>query len=606
MSTRQAWQRSITDDAGNLLTGVQISVFQQDGITPATIYSGLTDAAMANPFNTGVQTVARFYADPGLYVIRAFKEGVGTQEWVNVDISCWAVRQDDPIGKIDSLVKTANLVLKSKKLRLMQIGDSLTGSGTNPLSFSGMAYGYLSGISQLAGWVENVELDATPAVPHPGVLRTVGDGTIEFSFNGGAFGPKVDVSTGGFFAVPSAGGAGVALVKILKKGQPSTAKQDSITFATNRNNVQLGGLNTFAECVNARLSGQVEVFNLGISGDSVEGVAARWRQAFDLCDPDVIVVMIGTNNQPLSSAAADAMYNTIAPAIQNMAELVGLVLVGGLFPRAAIPQNQFDAMNYFSARLSALCDSNDKLKYWDAFPVLVDPASLGAQGVRDGAFNTDNLHLMPFGAIRAADVVVKALLDAGMAPEGTSLSRGVLSSDFCYNPNPLLLGSGGTGSGSNGVSGVVPANVAIGRTGGTQLLALSTVVSEAQNALRLQVSGATTANDRHEVLQNYTLPPSSYGKKVRVKVRAEIRSADLLNQFEFSAFTGGNYFLGYLGQGSRVVSGITPDAPFVIDYLSRPVTVPDGVSVGSLRLRIGTSTGGAADIVIREFSVVPG
>lgn len=96
MSTRQAWQRSITDDAGNLLTGVQISVFQQDGITPATIYSGLTDAAMANPFNTGVQTVARFYAEPGLYVVRAFKEGVGTQEWVNVDISGWSVREDVP------------------------------------------------------------------------------------------------------------------------------------------------------------------------------------------------------------------------------------------------------------------------------------------------------------------------------------------------------------------------------------------------------------------------------------------------------------------------------------------------------------------------------
>lgn len=111
MTTRQAWQRSITDDAGNLLTGVQISVFQRDGITPATIYSGLTDAAMANPFNTGVQTVARFYAEPGLYVIRAFKAGVGTQEWVNVDISGWAVREDIDIPAPDAAAPLLNVEL---------------------------------------------------------------------------------------------------------------------------------------------------------------------------------------------------------------------------------------------------------------------------------------------------------------------------------------------------------------------------------------------------------------------------------------------------------------------------------------------------------------
>lgn len=94
MTTRQAWQRSITDDAGNLLTGVQISVFQQDGTTLATIYGDLTGAATPNPFNTGAQQVARFYAEAGLYVIRAFKSGFGTQEWLNVDISGQAVRED--------------------------------------------------------------------------------------------------------------------------------------------------------------------------------------------------------------------------------------------------------------------------------------------------------------------------------------------------------------------------------------------------------------------------------------------------------------------------------------------------------------------------------
>lgn len=91
---RQAWQRTITDAAGNVLTGVQITVFQADGVTLATIYGQLTGgSALANPFSTGAQTSAKFYADPGRYVVRAFKDGL-TQEFTDVDIGGKAVRED--------------------------------------------------------------------------------------------------------------------------------------------------------------------------------------------------------------------------------------------------------------------------------------------------------------------------------------------------------------------------------------------------------------------------------------------------------------------------------------------------------------------------------
>lgn len=91
---RQAWQRTITDAAGNVLTGVQITVFQENGVTLATIYGQQTGgAALANPFSTGVQTSAKFYADPGRYVVRAFKDGL-TQEFTDVDISGKSVRED--------------------------------------------------------------------------------------------------------------------------------------------------------------------------------------------------------------------------------------------------------------------------------------------------------------------------------------------------------------------------------------------------------------------------------------------------------------------------------------------------------------------------------
>lgn len=118
--TRAAWERTITDSAGNVLTGVQIAVFQQDGTTPATIYGQLSGgAALANPFNTGVQTSAKFYADPGRYVIRAVKDGQ-TKEFTDVDIADKAIRDD--VGTAAYLAATTSTADRTVG-RAMRVGD---------------------------------------------------------------------------------------------------------------------------------------------------------------------------------------------------------------------------------------------------------------------------------------------------------------------------------------------------------------------------------------------------------------------------------------------------------------------------------------------------
>lgn len=118
--TRAAWERTITDSAGNVLTGVQIAVFQQDGTTPATIYGQLSGgAALANPFNTGVQTSAKFYADPGRYVIRAVKDGQ-TKEFTDVDIADKAIRDD--VGTAAYLTATTSATDRTVG-RALRVGD---------------------------------------------------------------------------------------------------------------------------------------------------------------------------------------------------------------------------------------------------------------------------------------------------------------------------------------------------------------------------------------------------------------------------------------------------------------------------------------------------
>jgi len=508
----------------------------------------------------------------------------------------------DLADAVNGLTYIAYTSLKSRKARLMLIGDSLTDSGTNPLEPTGLTYTYLSGLSQLSGWVADVQLQPIAGTPATGVLSTTGNGFLSFNYNSEGAGAPVDVSTGGFFKIESSSGV-YALVKILKKGQPAIARTDTISFGTLKTNLQLGGFNTFAEVLQARISINSDVFKMGISGDSVIGVSSRWRQAYDICLPDFICVLIGTNDTPPDNAAADVMFAEIRSAIEDMLTKVRAVFVGGLFPRGDLTQPVYDAMNYYSSLLRDFAAGNDRVVYWDAFPYLVSSNAVGSSAIKTTAYHSDNLHLVPYGSCLAVKPILESLVLSGAFSDKKYYSRGLSTEQYSINPNPLYLGSGGTGSGSGGVTGTVPQAVSISRTGGTQALALSQLTVETQSELRMLVSGSTTPSDRHEVNQNFSIPVSYYGKKARMRIRAEVKQADLLNQFEFAAVGASNAFLVYLGQASRVISNVVAGTGFVIESDSEEFVLPTGVSTGFLRLRIGTASGGSADIILREFSI---
>ena len=89
---RSAWQRTISDANGVPVSGVQINVFLNDGITPATIASSAAGAALTNPFVTST-AVAKFFALPGLYVVKATKGGQ-TQTFSDIEIGARNYRDD--------------------------------------------------------------------------------------------------------------------------------------------------------------------------------------------------------------------------------------------------------------------------------------------------------------------------------------------------------------------------------------------------------------------------------------------------------------------------------------------------------------------------------
>lgn len=137
--TRAAWERTITDSAGNVLTGVQIAVFQQDGITPATLYNQLSGGTtISNPFNTGVQTSAKFYADPGRYVIRAIKDG-NTKEFTDVDIADKAIRDDVGTAAYLTATTSARDATEGRALRVRDFGVGFNAVQVSPAELDGIS-----------------------------------------------------------------------------------------------------------------------------------------------------------------------------------------------------------------------------------------------------------------------------------------------------------------------------------------------------------------------------------------------------------------------------------------------------------------------------------
>ena len=66
------WQRTITDNQGNVIPGAEVLVVVEATGLPADIFSNRSGTTpLTNPFFTGTDGFAQFYADPGEYRIEA-------------------------------------------------------------------------------------------------------------------------------------------------------------------------------------------------------------------------------------------------------------------------------------------------------------------------------------------------------------------------------------------------------------------------------------------------------------------------------------------------------------------------------------------------------
>lgn len=503
--------------------------------------------------------------------------------------------------------------------RLSIIGDSLSIAGTNPALPDGVGAWDTTGLSNLnvsGSWLVSPVFDGRGASGTAGTLSTDGAGRLRWQWTSDAApGAWVDVSDGGFYEIPSVTPERNMYVSVIRDHQPAVAASDVLT-ATVAGLVKrvFASSHAYSEMLRDVLPG-VSVTSYGISGDRVGNVAARWGQMLDSSTPDAIIVLIGTNNVPTSVATAQTYAATTVAMLREMQSTGIRVYVGGMFPRTDVAAASRDALSTYSDILRDFCAENGQFVYWDAWPVLVSGSATDGT-LKSGAFHTDNLHLMPYGAWLAKNVIMGKLQNDWALPGALDSSRGYVAWDSAsrtgsVNANPKFKGSGGTGSGSGGVTGTVPASWTITRTAGTQTCALSTSTnSDGQDSWVWTLADSTSAatigtGDYHQLTETVTLPSGlGEGDFVVFELDMEIQQADLLQKLEVAMVANSNIQSAYWGVASRTFSNFAGSVSHRVTVRSERLKIMAGVTSFTLRIRAGTASGGSAVLAFRRLEVL--
>lgn len=137
--------------------------------------------------------------------------------------------------------------------------------------------------------------------------------------------------------------------------------------------------------------------NFGVGGDMAQNLLWRIQNGeLDNIQPEVIVLLIGTNNIPTHSAAEiTATLHLIVATIQEKLPKTKIVLMA-IFPRGPQERNKAEESNpYFMDKVNAVnqnlmsLDDQDSIYYLD-----IGSSFLGADGEIDTSLLPDQLHLI--------------------------------------------------------------------------------------------------------------------------------------------------------------------------------------------------------------------
>lgn len=514
--------------------------------------------------------------------------------------------------------KTIKLPTTGPQRPLLFLGDSLTWGGTLRAPDPQGRPWFLNTTcvkTNLGGttWLLFMLMDGRAPISTTGVIDTDGNGKIRWTVDGDPTpGPWVDVLLGGFYNLSS--GTSPYQLQIVVR-----AKTAALTIPTVPGSGAVTTPSGIATVINhdlmgysAWVAGQLgeafsDYINFGISGDNSENLLIRTPQALAYGDFSAVVILIGTNDNVSTPAMVSASFSNIKKTIDLCLAKPGVerVYVGEIFPRkdSTVAVSRYSGL--LSAQVQAYCKTKQGVRFWLTTEALSDPTALPIT-LMSGAYHTDNLHLNPFGAYRAAIDLVKSISYDYMPERVRKGYVDLYDSTLqlgAWNANPNLKGTAGTVVANNGVTGTCPDSWNISRIATTQTCATSFENDVNGGSWFTMTVANAGAVDYHTIAQTVNIPAEvPVGGYFRMVTAFKIFNATNISVFQANALSNFNNVGPYTFWINRNINWSGPDGPELV-LMSSPVQKIAGMTSVTLTFRVGGAAGSSGKIGCKALYV---
>lgn len=490
-------------------------------------------------------------------------------------------------------------------------GDATTGA------FDGRTVYVTSGsFSASTQWIAEAVIDGTAGLNTQGVISSDANGLLSYAHAGDTAGAKVDVTNGGWFYLQS-GTNGVGIT-IGVRGNTAKVLNAGGTYATSGYPLSWdydpkGHVTWIAGQLGDTFS---DYRAYAMQGASTQDIIKQLPQMF-AAPVEAALLELGVNNIPDSGstlAQCQALIADWKTIIDYACQRVRKLYVIDIFPAAVKDTAAQKWIAKANSAIRAYCRTTRNARFIQTQHQVAKFSNTVATSIA-GCFK-DELHLLPFGGYRVSVPIVTAIRRDYPHETQYRDNLDVWDSTLqvgAWNLNPTFTGSGGTGSGSNGVTGSVPTSWSAVRGGTTQLCALSTEVATdgGPDWLVMTLTGdpaAVAATDFHTLQASVNPFPSGVAVGEYFRIVAEVR---------IGAMTGGglaalNLYANNNTNTNQIsllqvlagwpIASFTTENP-VLQLPSEPQKLLDITSPLTLRFRAGAAASATAVISIRNYRI---
>ncbi|NHZ93541.1 hypothetical protein F2P45_31745 [Massilia sp. CCM 8733] len=510
----------------------------------------------------------------------------------------------------------------ARQLRMAIFGDSLSDGGA-----PGRAAGILDGRpwygsttvvtpANFGGltWLYNAMVDGRAGAAGNGIgtIETDARCWMRWTYLGDTPGPWIDVSTGGFFVLPSGTFVNSGIFVKIRGATPGVPNASSLVNTAGIPSISDYNLLGYVPWLVGQLGATFTDYQTFAIPGATSADALKFVPQGLLTPLAAALLLIGTNDSPDTPAKAQASAANIIAAIDLIRVKVEYLAVGEPPPNINATQTVNKFMGVVGDIVSAYCASlKGNVEYissWDRMVASGASVIGSGAGARPGAY-FDDIHLMPFGGNEFAAPYAAAFLRRfSRAPSRRHALRTWDSTARAgsFNLNPTFRGTAGIFGGAtptaagNGVTGTVPDGWTLTRVAGVSGTATQTCTTAFEaspdgglSRYTMDVAGASQG-DYHELSQQFNVPANmTAGEFFQFLTETQTVAANAIGLaiWQAQCVAGGNIQSSYVFQTGRDVANFTVEGP-MLELRGEPQKMLSGFTLFTIRIRVGARTGG--------------